>query len=250
VAGAKCVEAAALCLVGLAVGLAAVALADDRLLTALAIAALAVAVGAVVAVGELDDLREAAAEAPVADPRSSRFVDRGDHLFEAASWRRVLVLFALLPLDHTVGAVDRVGRPVVLGAAGLVLGLGIAAGAAVPWVRRWERRERLTLYMRDVQVRPRAVTTAVSARPPTAEEAERVRRAMMGGQGLDARDRAILDRITAAKAAEKAAKKSPDEERQRQYLVVPHPGRIVIGRSIERPPSRVAAEPPPGGRLT
>jgi hypothetical protein len=237
VAGAKCAEAAALCLVGLAVGAAAVALAGDRLLTALAIAAAAALVGAVAALAELSDLREAAAEAPVADAGSSRFVDRADYAFTAATWRRAVLLFALWPLDHAVGEFDHIGRPVVAGTAALVLGLGAAAAATVPWVRRWESRERLSLYMRDVRLPAAAESPPASARPPTPEEAERMRRAMMSGRGLDARDRAVLDRIDAAKAA----KEPPKEERERRYLVVPHPGRSVTGRPIEPPPERIAA---------
>jgi hypothetical protein len=246
VLGERCVEAATLCAAGLVASAAGVVLSENRLGALIATAVVAVVVGGMAAEDQMPKLRAAAAEAPVADERSSRMADRGEYL--VAPWRRFGAVVVLVGLDHKIGEVDYIGRPVVVGAAGLLVGFGVAAGMAARWVRRWEHDERLALYLRDVHIRreaPAAGSSAASGRAPTPEEAARVRRRMMSGQGLDEEDRDVLDRIAAAKAEAKAREGSPGHATERRYVVVPHPGRAVTDRSTEPPPKRIAGAPAP-----
>ena len=241
VLGERYVDAATLGVLGLVAGAAAVLVADDRLFPLVAIVVAAGVVGAVAARITLPDLRKAAAEAPVADEGPSRFADRGEYVIAAAPWHRVGALVALLALDGPVGEVGRVGHPVLVGGAGLMLGLGIAAWAGAWWVRRWERRGQLGLYLRNVPS-PTPDRPVTSGKPPSPEETARVQRRLMSGQGLDDKDRDVLAWLS----TEKARDRPPHEATSRRYVVVPHPGRAATGRPAE-PSTLSGAE---GGRPT
>jgi hypothetical protein len=226
VLGERYAAVATLCIVGLAAGAAAVMLAQDRLSALITIVAAVGAVGAVTSYIEVSDLRTAAAEAPVTDERPPRAADRGEYVAAAVSWHRMGALVALLPLDHSVGSIDPIGRPVLVGAAGLLIGLGIAAWAGARWVRRWEIGSHLTLYLHDVRgdrTAPAPDLPGGTRKALTPEETARVQRSLMSGQGLDDRDRDILARI----AAEKARSRPPEEATSRSYVVVPHSGRTA-----------------------
>jgi hypothetical protein len=230
VLGERYVEAATLGLAGLATSAAAVALAPDRLAASMTIAAVVLTVGAVAAPIEIADLRKTAAEAPVADEGPSRPVDRGDYMV-AAPWHWLGAVVAFLGSTISSGEVEVIGHPVLVGAAGLLVGLGIAACAGGRWVRRWERREGLTLFTREIPDKRDASPDVAAGprRPPTPEEAARVQRKMMSGQGLDEKERAILARF----AAEGGEKTPRGAARPRRYVVVPHPGRAATGRPSE-----------------
>ena len=220
VLGERCVAATTFCVVGLAAGAGAVVLAQDRLLPLIA-----TWWGSAVRRGGRRRVRgvgpeKAVAEALGDDEGPSRSVDRSDNVMAPASWQRLAALEALLPLDHSVGAVNPIGRPVVVGAAGLLIGLGIGAWASAGWVRRWERREHTTLYQHEVRVDP-TPQPAETGRTLTPEETARVQRRLMTGQGLDARgprDPRPDRRPTGGREGRAAA-----DATSRHGVVVPHP---------------------------